>query len=74
MSKEDDERFWNLAIYKIYATNDEMAQMAPFMVIASLVIVSIFGICALANKQKPVAESPKAEIILVSPDGTKNAN
>ena len=38
MGKEDDERFWNLMIYKVYATDKEMAEMAPWL-LGSLVVI-----------------------------------
>lgn len=38
MSKEDDERFWNLIIYKMWATDAEMAEILPVLGVIGLVI------------------------------------
>lgn len=29
--KDDDERLWNLVVFKIYATDEEMGDLAPFL-------------------------------------------
>ena len=31
MSKEDDEKWWNLVIYKMYVTNEERDVILPWM-------------------------------------------
>lgn len=35
--KEDDERLKNLLIFKVYATNSEISQIAPWVLIISVV-------------------------------------
>ena len=44
MKKDDEERFWNLAVYKVYMTNkerDEMLSSPAFWVILGLVTIGI---------------------------------
>jgi hypothetical protein len=44
MGNKDDERFWNLLVYKMYATDEEIAEMMPFL-LGLLVLIGIgFGI------------------------------
>ena len=40
MSKDDDERFWNFLVYKIWATDKEMEEMAPTLLI-------VFGLAVI---------------------------
>lgn len=42
MSKDDDERLRNLVIFKVYATDDEMADAAP-IILGVLAVVAIIG-------------------------------
>lgn len=45
---EDDERFWNFMIYKVWATDKEMEEMDPmYYGIAIIIILIIIGIAAL---------------------------
>jgi hypothetical protein len=39
-TKEDDERFWNFMIYKMYVTNKERDEFMP--VLATLVGIGLF--------------------------------
>lgn len=39
MSEEDDERVRNLVSYKMYATDEEMEQAGPFILIIIVLIV-----------------------------------
>lgn len=39
--KEDDERFWNLITHKMYATDAEIAESAPGVFIAILVLIGV---------------------------------
>lgn len=52
MSKDDDkERLRNFVFYKIYATNKEMEEAAPFIVIGVLVVLIVIGIgCLVFSK------------------------
>lgn len=36
---EDDQRFWNLAVFKIYATDKEIENTSPWVYIILLAIV-----------------------------------
>lgn len=44
MSKQDDERFWNFVVYKIWATDKEMEEMAPFYLVLFGILAIGFGI------------------------------
>lgn len=39
MSKDDDERLTNLIIYKMYATDSEIEQMAPAICVICVVAI-----------------------------------
>jgi hypothetical protein len=43
-NKDDNERFWNFLVYKIYATDAEMSEMAPTFVVIFLLALIGFGI------------------------------
>lgn len=44
MSREDDERFWNLVVFKVYATDKELEEMAPALLVVILIAaVVVFG-------------------------------
>ena len=41
---KDKEKFWNLLIYKIYATNKEMEEMFPIFGLVSILCIFAFAI------------------------------
>jgi hypothetical protein len=43
-NKDDDERFWNFLVYKIYATDAEMSEMAPTLIVIFLLVLAGLGI------------------------------
>lgn len=47
MSDEDDQRWRNLMLFKMYATDKEIADMGPWLLGAVVVIVILFiiGFC-----------------------------
>jgi len=40
---EDDQRFWNLIIYKMYLSDKEMEEAAPFM-LGVFAVIAVIGI------------------------------
>jgi hypothetical protein len=46
MSKKDDERFRNLLWFNIYATDDEIGEMAPWMGLLLAIFIIVIGILA----------------------------
>ena len=42
--KEDEERFFNFLVYKIWATDKEMEEAAPTLIVIYLLILAGFGI------------------------------
>lgn len=61
MSREDDERMWNLLICKCYATDKEMEDMAPFILIAVVILVIIFCVASCWEKKKVPTETVPPE-------------
>lgn len=61
MSEKDDERFWNLMIYKVWATDKEMEEMGPFLMIALVVMVAIliiiFGCSKVVEQVNPTSQA-----------------
>jgi len=39
---EDDQKFWNLVMFKVYATDEELIDAAPWALLIVVVIVIIF--------------------------------
>ena len=39
MGKKDDERFWNLIKFKIYATDEELENAAPLLFIVIVIVI-----------------------------------
>jgi len=44
IDKKDNERFWNLWIFKVWAADDELADLAPSAVIITLVLIVVLWI------------------------------
>lgn len=41
-NKDDDERFWNLMVFKMYMTDKEMEEAAPFLL--GVIVVILVGL------------------------------
>jgi hypothetical protein len=43
---EDNERFKNLLLFKVYATDEEIEEMAPAILIGVLIVLAVIGAVA----------------------------
>jgi len=41
---EDNERFWNLVMFKVYATDKEIGEIFPYVVGGVIIFLIVFGI------------------------------
>ena len=41
----DDERLKNLLLFKVWATDDELANAAPTILIVSFIVIAIIAVC-----------------------------
>jgi hypothetical protein len=79
MSKLDDEKWWNFMIYHVYATDEEMEQIMPFVFVLTLVIVLLCAIGIFSAKKKEEANTTNtspttATIYLEEPDSHMEQN
>jgi hypothetical protein len=44
VSREDDERLWNLIVFKVYATDRELEDAAPF-ILGVLAVIAVVAFC-----------------------------
>jgi len=51
-STESGQRMWNLMVYDVYATNHEMEELYPFLVVALIVLFLGTGIYLLIQRIK----------------------
>jgi hypothetical protein len=41
---KDDERFWNLLMFKVYATDEEILEMSPYVLVGVIIFIIIVGV------------------------------
>lgn len=51
MSKEDDERWWNLITIHAYVTDDELADLAPALIMFVVVVIVIASISSCISEK-----------------------